>query len=479
MSSAKPLDELRRRLGNGPAPGAFAALAEEHRRAGRLDEAVAVCREGLARYPTYVSARVTLGRALLDSGDVPAAIAELEQAVAQAPDNLAAVRALETARATGDSAGAPESSSAQTSSAETPAPSAMAWLTGEVVAEEPVAEETVALEPVVEEPVAPPPPVVSLQGPSEWDETIYAPLVPMDMPEPAVTAAPEPLVTPQEAQAADAVADTDELPVPGYDWPASTPPSWLTTFPSEAPAGTSDAAALLGDEVIAFPAFHAEPESESESESEPESEPESESELEPVAEAEAEVEFESPAVELADSPSALAPGDLPILDVEAALAPTGDEEVSSATDADFAAAFPTEADAPAVHAATAELPDVRHARPDPPDALPDALDPLPAADVDPLSVWAGFAEAPARSDAAREWGGSVAAVMDEVFESAATPFAAAVATPQPPPTLGATADVPASAVATPAHGTLQTLESLLLAIRARRAALAHVRAGVD
>src|SRR5690606_27140338 len=99
MSTANPLDELRRRLGNGPAPGAFAALAEEHRRSGRLDEAVSVCREGLERYPTYVSARVTLGRALLDLGDAAGAIGELEHAVEQAPDNLAAVKALDAARA--------------------------------------------------------------------------------------------------------------------------------------------------------------------------------------------------------------------------------------------------------------------------------------------------------------------------------------------------------------------------------------------
>ncbi len=99
MSTANPLDELRRRLGNGPAPAAFAALAEEHRRSGRLAEAVSVCREGLERYPTYVSARVTLGRALLDLGDTAGAIGELEQAVEQAPDNLAAARALDAARA--------------------------------------------------------------------------------------------------------------------------------------------------------------------------------------------------------------------------------------------------------------------------------------------------------------------------------------------------------------------------------------------
>ena len=99
MPTGNPLEQLRRRMQSHATPTAFAALAEEHRRAGRLAEAVAVCREGLERYPAYASARVTLGRALLDSGDVAAAVVELEHAVAQSPDNLAAARALETARA--------------------------------------------------------------------------------------------------------------------------------------------------------------------------------------------------------------------------------------------------------------------------------------------------------------------------------------------------------------------------------------------
>lgn len=99
MPTGNPLEQFRRRMQSHATPAAFAALAEEHRRAGRLDEAIAVCRDGLARYPAYVSARVTLGRALLDAGDVAAALEELGLAVAQAPDNFAAVRALEAAHA--------------------------------------------------------------------------------------------------------------------------------------------------------------------------------------------------------------------------------------------------------------------------------------------------------------------------------------------------------------------------------------------
>ncbi|BCS33853.1 hypothetical protein TBR22_A30810 [Luteitalea sp. TBR-22] len=107
MPTGNPLEQLRRRMQSHATPAAFAALAEEHRRAGRLDEAIAVCRDGLARYPAYVSARVTLGRALLDTGDLAGALEELEQAVAQAPDNFAAVRALQAAHAAAGAAPPP------------------------------------------------------------------------------------------------------------------------------------------------------------------------------------------------------------------------------------------------------------------------------------------------------------------------------------------------------------------------------------
>jgi tetratricopeptide (TPR) repeat protein len=88
------LDDLRRRVRLDPASIAFAALAEELRRAGEYDEAIAVCRAGLHRHGSYLSARVTLGRALLDSGHLDAAREELEAVVRSAPDNLAAATAL-------------------------------------------------------------------------------------------------------------------------------------------------------------------------------------------------------------------------------------------------------------------------------------------------------------------------------------------------------------------------------------------------
>jgi tetratricopeptide (TPR) repeat protein len=94
MAESSRIEELRRRVQMDPASIAFAALAEEYRRAGRCEEAVAVCRAGLQRHPAYLSARVTLGRALLEIGQHEEARTELEHVLRLAPENLAAIRGL-------------------------------------------------------------------------------------------------------------------------------------------------------------------------------------------------------------------------------------------------------------------------------------------------------------------------------------------------------------------------------------------------
>lgn len=72
----------------------FSHVAERFRRAGDLKRAVALCRDGLRRFPNHVSARVTLGLALVDLGEYDQARTELQQALRRAPDNLAAIRGL-------------------------------------------------------------------------------------------------------------------------------------------------------------------------------------------------------------------------------------------------------------------------------------------------------------------------------------------------------------------------------------------------
>jgi tetratricopeptide (TPR) repeat protein len=94
MPDTSRLDELRRRVQQDPASIAFAALADEYRRAGLFEQAIETCRAGLVRHPAYLSARVTLGRALMEIGEYDEAQQHLEQVVRAAPDNLAAIRAL-------------------------------------------------------------------------------------------------------------------------------------------------------------------------------------------------------------------------------------------------------------------------------------------------------------------------------------------------------------------------------------------------
>ena len=50
------------RLARDPNSLAFAPLADAYRRAGRTRDAIALCREGLARFPEYATARHCIGR---------------------------------------------------------------------------------------------------------------------------------------------------------------------------------------------------------------------------------------------------------------------------------------------------------------------------------------------------------------------------------------------------------------------------------
>ena len=91
MADNPRIEDLRRRIQKDPASIAFAQLAEEHRRAGDCEEAVRVCEAGLAQHPAYLSARVTLGRALFQLGRLEEARAEFLRVLDAAPDNLIAV----------------------------------------------------------------------------------------------------------------------------------------------------------------------------------------------------------------------------------------------------------------------------------------------------------------------------------------------------------------------------------------------------
>lgn len=94
MASNPRIDDLRKRLEKDPGSRLFAQLAEELRKAGELEDAILVSREGLQKHPAYPSARMTLGRALFDKGDLGGARAELEGVLKGAADNILASRLL-------------------------------------------------------------------------------------------------------------------------------------------------------------------------------------------------------------------------------------------------------------------------------------------------------------------------------------------------------------------------------------------------
>jgi tetratricopeptide (TPR) repeat protein len=92
MADNPRIVDLRRRVEKDPASIAFAQLAEELRRAGAFQEAVDICRAGLQIHSGYLSARVTLGRTLIELNRLDEAQTELERVLHSAPENLAAIR---------------------------------------------------------------------------------------------------------------------------------------------------------------------------------------------------------------------------------------------------------------------------------------------------------------------------------------------------------------------------------------------------
>jgi len=80
------------RLARDPSSLAFAPLADAYRKAGRTREAIAVCREGLARFPEYATARLVLAKALLDAEESDAALAEVRGILDRNPADAPAHR---------------------------------------------------------------------------------------------------------------------------------------------------------------------------------------------------------------------------------------------------------------------------------------------------------------------------------------------------------------------------------------------------
>ncbi len=83
-----------RRYQEDPRSRVFAPLAEAYRKAGLIDEAIEIARDGVRIHPHFVGGRVALARALFDKGDYANVVKELEPIVLDSPDNLIAQKLL-------------------------------------------------------------------------------------------------------------------------------------------------------------------------------------------------------------------------------------------------------------------------------------------------------------------------------------------------------------------------------------------------
>ena len=85
---AQAIRRQEERLARDPGSLAFAQLADLYRKVGRTREAAALCRDGLARYPHYTTARLILAKALVADGDLDGALAELTAILQLSPRDV-------------------------------------------------------------------------------------------------------------------------------------------------------------------------------------------------------------------------------------------------------------------------------------------------------------------------------------------------------------------------------------------------------
>jgi tetratricopeptide (TPR) repeat protein len=97
------------RLARDPSSLAFAQLADLYRKVGRTQDAITLCRQGLARYPQYSTARLILARTLQAEGRLDEALAELRTILEATPKDVQCLRlASEIERRRGNIDGAAE-----------------------------------------------------------------------------------------------------------------------------------------------------------------------------------------------------------------------------------------------------------------------------------------------------------------------------------------------------------------------------------
>ena len=93
MASSARLDELKKKFDENPRRY-FAPLANEHRKSGDLDQAIALCRTHLPQQPGHISGHIVLAQALFEAGSLDEAREIFHTALGLDPENLIALRYL-------------------------------------------------------------------------------------------------------------------------------------------------------------------------------------------------------------------------------------------------------------------------------------------------------------------------------------------------------------------------------------------------
>ena len=93
MQGSTRIDELRQKFHENPRRY-FAPLANEYRKAGDPEQAIAICRAHLAQQPGHMSGHVVYGQALYDAKRIDEARVVFEKALSLDPDNAIVLRQL-------------------------------------------------------------------------------------------------------------------------------------------------------------------------------------------------------------------------------------------------------------------------------------------------------------------------------------------------------------------------------------------------
>ena len=106
MDNSARIEELERKFNENPRRY-FAPLANEFRKAGNIQRAIAICREFVPQQSGHMSGHIVFGQALFEDGNYVEARAVFNTALDLDPENLLALRHLgDIARLTGDNASA-------------------------------------------------------------------------------------------------------------------------------------------------------------------------------------------------------------------------------------------------------------------------------------------------------------------------------------------------------------------------------------